>query len=36
MMGPDVDGYANAIKARGGTLAHEPKTDWGMRAFSNQ
>jgi uncharacterized glyoxalase superfamily protein PhnB len=34
MMGPDVDGYANAIKARGGTLADGPKTDWGMRAFS--
>ena len=34
MMGPDVDGYAKAIKARGGTLAEEPRTDWGMRAFS--
>ena len=33
-MGPDVDGYAKAIKARGGTLDHEPKTDWGVRAFS--
>jgi hypothetical protein len=33
-MGPDVNGYANAIKARGGVLAHEPKDDWGMRAFS--
>ena len=34
MMGPDVDAYASAIKARGGTLADEPKSDWGMRAFS--
>lgn len=32
-MGPDVDGYAAAIKARGGTLAQEPITDWGVRAF---
>lgn len=34
LMGPDVDGFAAAIKARGGTLADEPRTDWGMRAFS--
>lgn len=33
-MGPDVDGYANAIKARGGALAHEPTDEWGMRAFA--
>jgi catechol 2,3-dioxygenase-like lactoylglutathione lyase family enzyme len=33
-MGPDVDGYANAIKARGGSLVHEPKDEWGMRAFA--
>jgi len=33
-MGPDVDGYAAAIKARGGTLSHEPRTEWNMRAFS--
>jgi len=32
--GPDIDTYANQIKARGGTLAQEPKDDWGMRAFS--
>jgi uncharacterized glyoxalase superfamily protein PhnB len=34
LMGPDVDGFATAIKARGGTLADEPRTEWGMRAFS--
>jgi catechol 2,3-dioxygenase-like lactoylglutathione lyase family enzyme len=34
LMGPDVDSYASAIKARGGVLAHEPRDDWGMRAFS--
>lgn len=34
MMGPDVDGYAAAIKALGGTLSHEPRTDWNLRAFS--
>lgn len=34
LMGPDIDAYADAIKARGGVLAHEPKDDWGMRAFS--
>ena len=32
--GPDIDTYANQIKARGGVLAQEPKDDWGMRAFS--
>jgi catechol 2,3-dioxygenase-like lactoylglutathione lyase family enzyme len=32
-MGPDVDGYAEAIKSRGGVLAQEPVTEWGMRAF---
>ena len=32
--GPDIDTYANAIKARGGVLASEPTNDWGMRAFS--
>lgn len=30
----DVDKMAAAIKARGGTLASEPKDEWGMRAFS--
>ncbi|HXT70080.1 MAG TPA: VOC family protein [Vicinamibacterales bacterium] len=32
--GPDIDGYAAAIKARGGTLDQEPQDEWGMRAFS--
>lgn len=32
--GPDIDDYAAAIKARGGTLAEEPQDGWGMRAFS--
>jgi catechol 2,3-dioxygenase-like lactoylglutathione lyase family enzyme len=30
----DVDSYAKAITSRGGTLDHEPKDDWGFRAFS--
>jgi len=34
MMGPGLDQYANAIKARGGSLDHEPQDGWGMRAFS--
>ena len=34
LMGPDVDGFATAIKARGGVLTDEPRTDWGLRAFS--
>ena len=29
----DIDAYANAIKSRGGTLDHEPKDEWGVRAF---
>jgi catechol 2,3-dioxygenase-like lactoylglutathione lyase family enzyme len=32
--GPDIDAYAGAIKARGGVLASEPTSEWGMRAFS--
>lgn len=32
--GPDIDGYAKAIKARGGVLDAEPIDEWGMRAFS--
>ncbi len=32
--GPDIDGYASAIKARGGVLAGEPANEWGMRAFA--
>lgn len=34
MTGPDIDQYAHAIKARGGTLVHEPQDEWGMRTFS--
>jgi catechol 2,3-dioxygenase-like lactoylglutathione lyase family enzyme len=30
----DIDKYASAITSRGGTLDHEPKDDWGFRAFS--
>jgi uncharacterized glyoxalase superfamily protein PhnB len=29
----DVDAYAASIKARGGTLDHDPTDGWGMRAF---
>ncbi len=32
--GPDIDDYAAAIKARGGTLAQELENGWGMRMFS--
>ena len=34
MMGPDIDQYARAIKARGGRLDHEVSEAWGMRSFS--
>ncbi len=34
VMGPDIDTYAEAIKARGGVLEHEPQDGWGMRTFS--
>jgi catechol 2,3-dioxygenase-like lactoylglutathione lyase family enzyme len=34
MMGPGIDEYAEAIKAHGGRLDHEPQDGWGMRAFS--
>jgi uncharacterized glyoxalase superfamily protein PhnB len=34
MMGPGIDQYAAAIKARGGRLDHEPQDGWGLRAFS--
>lgn len=34
MMGPDVDGFAERVKAQGGVLDHEPQDGWGMRAFS--
>lgn len=30
----DVDKYAKTITSRGATLDHEPKSDWGVRAFS--
>jgi catechol 2,3-dioxygenase-like lactoylglutathione lyase family enzyme len=32
--GQNVDQLADGIKARGGTLAHEPRDEWGMRQFS--
>jgi len=32
--GPDIDRLADQIKARGGSLAQEPKDEWGMRTFS--
>lgn len=32
--GPDIDDYAAAIQARGGTLTEGPQDGWGMRAFS--
>lgn len=34
LTGPGIDQYAEAIKARGGRLDHEPQDGWGMRAFS--
>jgi catechol 2,3-dioxygenase-like lactoylglutathione lyase family enzyme len=34
MTGPGIDEYAEAIKARGGRLDHEPQDGWGMRSFS--
>lgn len=30
----DIDKIAAGIKARGGTLATEPKDEWGMRSFN--
>jgi len=33
MMGPKIDKYADQIKARGGTLDHDPQDGWGMRVF---
>ena len=30
----DIDQLAAGIKARGGTLASEPKDEWGMRSFN--
>jgi len=34
MTGPEIDKYADAIKARGGKLDQEPADGWGMRTFS--
>ena len=34
MTGPDIDGFAEQIKARGASLDHEPKDEWGVRAFA--
>jgi len=31
---PKIDRLADQIKARGGSLDHEPRNEWGMRAFS--
>ena len=30
----NIDQIANGIKARGGTLASEPKDEWGVRSFN--
>jgi uncharacterized glyoxalase superfamily protein PhnB len=30
----DIDTYARAVSSRGAILDHEPKDDWGYRAFS--
>ena len=30
----DLDRYAKAIVSRGATLDHEPRDEWGFRAFS--
>ena len=30
----DIDTYAKAITSRGATLDHDPRDDWGFRAFS--
>src|SRR5215471_14988437 len=30
----DIDAYAKTIMSRGGTLEHEPRSEWGVRAFS--
>lgn len=32
--GQDIDQLAAGIKARGGTLATEPKDEWGVRSFN--
>jgi len=30
----NIDTYARAITSRGGTLEHEPRDEWSVRAFS--
>lgn len=32
--GPEIDRFAARVKANGGTLEHDPRDEWGMRAFS--
>lgn len=32
--GPDIDGFAEQVKARGVKLDSEPADEWGVRAFS--
>ena len=32
--GPDIDAFADQVKARGASLDSEPKDEWGVRAFS--
>jgi uncharacterized glyoxalase superfamily protein PhnB len=32
--GQNIDALANQIKARGGTLAREPRDEWGMRTLA--
>lgn len=32
--GSDIDGFAKRIKDQGASLDHEPKDEWGVRAFS--
>lgn len=32
--GPDIDAFANQVKARGGSLDHDLQDGWGVRAFS--
>jgi uncharacterized glyoxalase superfamily protein PhnB len=32
--GPDIDAFAAAVKARGGTLDHDVQDGWGVRSFS--
>lgn len=34
MTGPDIDAFAERVKAAGASLDHEPKDEWGVRAFA--